>query len=214
MSNLPKLLRSDPRFCADYLSKLSPGAKERIFKDIPAKELKRLMGDWTFWARDDQLPPAQWGEHGTFIWNVRAGRGWGKTRASAEAFIWAVKAGGYKYPNMAGATAEDVRSIMIEGESGILACAPDNFRPEYIPSLKKLIWPNGVTSNIFYGSEPDKSRGAQSDFLWLDEVAKWNHPEETFDNLLMGLRLGPNPLCVVTSTPLSLIHISEPTRPY
>ena len=159
------------------------------------------MSDWTFWARDEQLPPVQWGENGTFIWNVRAGRGWGKTRASAEAFIWAVKDGGYKYPNLAGATAEDVRSIMIEGESGILSCAPDNFRPEYIPSLKKLIWPNGVTSNIFYGSEPDKSRGAQSDFIWIDEVAKWNHPEETFDNLLMGLRLGPNPLCVVTSTP-------------
>lgn len=147
------------------------------------------------------MPPEQWGKDGCFIWNVRAGRGFGKTRLSAEVFIWAVKNGGYKYPNLAGATAEDVRDIMIEGESGILAHAPDNFYPEFIPSLKKLVWPNGVETHFYYGSEPNKARGPQSDFLWCDELAKWQRPEETFDNLLMGLRLGLNPLCIVTSTP-------------
>lgn len=160
-----------------------------------------LLHDWNFWARPEQLPPKQWGNDGCFIWNVRAGRGWGKTRVSAETFIRAVKNWGYKYPNLAGATAEDVRDIMIEGESGILACAPEDFKPEFIPSLKKLIWPNKVETHIYYGSEPNKARGPQSDFLWCDELAKWQRQEETFDNLLMGLRLGPNPLCIVTSTP-------------
>lgn len=92
---------------------------------------------------------------------------------------------------------------MVEGESGILACAPEDFRPEFIPSLKKLIWPNKVETHIYYGSEPNKARGPQSDYLWCDELAKWQFPEETFDNLLMGLRLGPNPLCMVTTTPRS-----------
>lgn len=101
---------------------------------------------------------------------------------------------------------------MIEGESGILACAPPDFRPEFIPSLKKLIWPNGVESHIYYGSEPNKARGPQSDFLWADELAKWNRPEETFDNLLMGLRLGPNPLCIVTSTPRPTKFLMELER--
>lgn len=159
------------------------------------------MADWRFWARSDQLPPMQWGEDGCFIWNIRAGRGWGKSRTGAETLIWAVKEGGYRYPNLAGATAEEVRDIMIEGESGIMACAPDDFQPEYIPSLKQLIWPNGAVSHICYGSEKDKARGYQSDFLWSDELAKWQFAEETFDNLLLGLRLGPNPLCVITSTP-------------
>jgi predicted phage terminase large subunit-like protein len=90
---------------------------------------------------------------------------------------------------------------MIEGESGILSCAPANFYPEYIPSQKKLVWPNGVITHIFYGSEPNKARGPQSDYLWCDELAKWQFAEETFDNLLMGLRLGLNPLCMITSTP-------------
>jgi len=105
------------------------------------------------------------------------------------------------YPNLAGATAEEVRDIMIEGESGILNCAPDDFKPEYIPSLKQLIWPNGAVTHICYGSEKEKARGYQSDFLWCDELAKWQFTEETFDNLLLGLRLGQNPLCIVTSTP-------------
>jgi phage terminase large subunit-like protein len=121
--------------------------------------------------------------------------------ALAETFIYAVKEGGYKYPNLAGATAEDVRDVQIEGESGILACAPEDFYPEFIPTLKKLIWPNGVVSHIYYGSEPSKCRGPQSDFIWMDEVAKWQFAEETVDNLLMGLRLGNDPRCILTSTP-------------
>ncbi len=131
---------------------------------------------------------------------------------SAEIFIRAVRDWGYKYPNLAGATAEDVRDIMIEGESGILACAPEDFKPKFIPSLKKLIWPNGVESHIYYGSEPNKARGPQSDFLWCDELAKWQRPEETFDNLLMGLRLGSNPLCIVTSTPRPTRFLMELER--
>lgn len=65
------------------------------------------------------------------MWNFRAGIGAGKTRAGSETFIWMVKEGGYKYPNFAGATAGDVRDIMIEGESGILGCAPADFYPEH-----------------------------------------------------------------------------------
>ena len=180
---------------------MSPGAKERVFKDLPAGALRKIMNDWTFWARSEQLPPETWGKDGCYIWNVRAGRGYGKTRMAAETFIWMIKEGKYKHPNLAGATASEVRDVMIEGESGILACAPESFYPEFIPSLMKLVWPNGVTSHIFYGTEPDRARGPQSDFLWLDEIAKYQYPEETCDNLLMGLRLGDNPLCMITSTP-------------
>ena len=180
---------------------MKPSQLKRILANRSVSELELIEKDWLFLAREEQLPPDQWGAEGCFIWNVRAGRGYGKTRLSAEVFIRAIQYGGYTLPNLAGATAEDVRDIMIDGESGILACAPKEFYPEFIPSLKKLIWPNGVVSHIYYGTEPDKARGPQSDFLWLDEVAKWNRVEETFDNLLMGLRKGPNPLCIVTSTP-------------
>lgn len=168
-------------------------------------EVATLLYDWHFWARPTQLPPPKWGVDGCFIWIVRAGRGWGKTRTGAETFLDEIRSGRATYPNLAGATAEDVRDLMIEGESGILAIAPPNFRPDYVPSQKKLVWPNGVVSRIYYGSEPEKSRGAQSDLLWCDELAKWRYAEETFNNLMLGLRLGQNPRCIITTTP-------KPTR--
>jgi phage terminase large subunit-like protein len=172
-----------------------------ILNDFTDEELLALEYDWQFWARQDQLPPKQWGKDGCFIWNIRCGRGWGKTRTGAETFICAVRDWGYKFPNLVGATAEDVRDLMIKGESGILSVCPPNFTPEYKESKKELIWPNGVVSHIYYGSEPDKARGPQSDFVWCDETAKWQYPEETFDNMLLGLRLGDCPLCMSTSTP-------------
>jgi hypothetical protein len=67
------LMRSDPRFCADYLSKLSLNSKERIFQGFPAADLRKIMTDWTFWARDEQLPPEEWVREGCFIWNSLAG---------------------------------------------------------------------------------------------------------------------------------------------
>src|SRR5665647_2021171 len=201
ISQKMKLKREDPRYSREYLASLKPSQLKRIIEKRSFSELELIENDWLFLAREEQLPPDGWGTDGCFIWNVRAGRGYGKTRMSAEVFIHAVQFGGYKYPNLAGSTAEDVRDIMIEGESGILACAPKEFYPEFIPSLKKLIWPNGVVTHVYYGSEPDKARGPQSDFLWCDELSKWQRAEETFDNLLMGLRLGQDPLCIVTSTP-------------
>jgi phage terminase large subunit-like protein len=195
------LQRTDPRYSADYLRSLTKHEREAWVWRMGAERLKFLQKDWLFWCRPEQLPPLEWGTDGCFIWNIRSGRGWGKTKTAAETFIYAVKECGYQHPNIAGATAEDCRDLMIEGESGILACAPEDFTPQFIPTLKKLIWPNGVVTHLYYGSEPSKSRGPQSDFLWCDELAKWAFAEETFDNLLMGLRLGNDPRCIITSTP-------------
>jgi len=188
---------------------LPSSERQKILGDLTDEEIVRLEYDWHFWARPDQLPPEQWGKDGCFAWNIRAGRGWGKTRTGAETFVAAVKDSGYKYPNLAGATAEDVRDLMIKGESGILSVCPPWFMPEYKSSTKELIWPNGVVSHIYYGSEPDKARGPQSDFLWCDEIAKWQYPEETVDNLLLGMRLGDDPRCIFTSTPRPTKFIIE-----
>ena len=37
--------------------------------------------------------------------------------------------------------------------------------------------------------------------LWADEIAKWPHGIQAWDNLAMGLRLGSNPRTVATATP-------------
>ena len=104
------------------------------------------------------------------------------------------------YCNLIGATADDARDIMIEGESGILATCPKAERPEYRPSQRKLIWPNGAVSLIFTADEPERLRGKQHGALWADELAAWRYPEAWMQAKL-GLRLGANPQACITTTP-------------
>jgi len=180
-----------------------------LSKDIRAKFLNELTDDaylqlkydWSFWARENQLQPKELGKDGKFIWLIKAGRGAGKTRSLAEWVIHKIQFEGYRRISFVGSAADEVRDIMLEGESGVLVCSPPWFYPKYEPSKKKLTWPNGAIGSIFYGSEPDKSRGAQSDLVWMDEIAKWKYPEKTFDNVLFGARLGDNPLVGVSTTP-------------
>jgi phage terminase large subunit-like protein len=145
-------------------------------------------------ARPNQLPPpGNWR-----VWLIQAGRGFGKTRIGAE---WTREsARHYPLVNIIGATADDARDIMIEGESGILACCPPQERPEYLPSKRRLEWPNGARTLIFTADEPERLRGKQHMRLWMDEVAAWRHPE-AYDQAMLGLRLGSNPQAVATTTP-------------
>lgn len=155
---------------------------------------KRLSWAWHLWARDEQLPPAgDW-----TYWLILAGRGFGKTRTGAEWVRQAVKT--TRYVNLIGATADDARDIMIEGESGILAVCPRSERPEYKASQRKLIWPNGASSLIFTADEPERLRGKQHSALWADELAAWRYPE-SWTQAKFGLRLGSSPRACITTTP-------------
>lgn len=91
---------------------------------------------------------------------------------------------------------------MVElGESAILNVSPPWFRPKYEPSKRRLTWPNGAVGVIYSGDEPDQLRGPQHASAWIDELAKMKYPKQTWDNTEMGLRLGPIPQVVVTTTP-------------
>lgn len=91
---------------------------------------------------------------------------------------------------------------MVEvGDSSILKISPLWFRPEFEPSKRRLTWPNGMVGIIYSGDEPDQLRGPQHATAWVDELAKFKYPQETWDNLEFGLRVGDNPRVVVTTTP-------------
>ena len=102
----------------------------------------------------------------------------------------------YQYVNLIGATADDVRDIMITGESGILAICPKDERPRYIANKRMLAWPNGAISLLFTAEEPDRFRGKQHMKLWLDELAAWRYGQESWDQASLGLRLGDRPQAV------------------
>lgn len=155
---------------------------------------RSLAWDWHLWARDDQLPPVgSW-----TYWLILAGRGYGKTRTGCEWLRQQVKT--ERYCNIIGATADDARDVLIEGESGILAICPRAERPEYRPSQRKLVWPNGATSLIFSAEEPDRLRGKQHAVLLCDELAAWRYPE-SWAQAKFGLRLGAKPRACIATTP-------------
>ena len=146
-------------------------------------------------ARHTQRPPAgAW-----LVWLVLAGRGFGKTRTGAE---WSWRQARVKRRGaLIAPTAADARDTMVEGESGILACAPQAFRPLYEPSKRRLTYPNGARQTVFSADEPDRLRGPQHEYAWGDELAAWRYLEEAWAQLLLGLRIGQHPQACVTTTP-------------
>ena len=150
---------------------------------------------WRDVARAEQVAPA--GDWST--WLYMAGRGSGKTRAGAE-WVHEQIAAGCKRIALVGATAADVRDVMIEGESGILATARSGARPVYEPSRRRVTWPNGAIATTYSAEEPERLRGPQHDGAWADELGAWKY-EAAWDMLLLGLRLGAQPRALVTTTP-------------
>lgn len=181
-------------YSASWLQSQPQAAKDKFIASLSDAELLHLQYDWDFWARDKQTLPTQ----PFFIWLILAGRGFGKTRTGAETVRKWVRTN--QYVNLIGATADDARDIMIEGESGILAICPNDERPQYVASKRRLEWQNGAISLIFTADEPERLRGKQHYKLWADELASWRYPE-AWDQAMMGLRLGDNPQGIVTSTP-------------
>jgi phage terminase large subunit-like protein len=152
--------------------------------------------DWQH-ARADQRPPDWWLDW--LVWLLKGGRGSGKTRTGSEVTHRAINA----TPRVAlvAATGPDLREIMVEGESGILATAKPGQRPLWEPSRKKLTWPNGCIGQGFSAEEPDRLRGPEHGFAWADEPAHWDLAKQCWDNLLLGLRIGKAPKVVATTTP-------------
>lgn len=178
------------------MSLLSAEQRRALLDGLTDDDADDLLYDWRFWAREAQLPPdGSWR-----TWLILAGRGFGKTRTGAEWVRAEVEANRRGRLALIGATAADVRDVMVEGESGILATARPSFRPTYEPSKRRLSWPNGAVATTYSADEPDRLRGPQHDGGWADELAAWRYPE-AWDMFLFGLRLGRDPRSVGTTTP-------------
>ena len=158
----------------------------------------RMRQSWALQGRLDQQPPT--GDWRT--WLIMGGRGSGKTRAGAE-WVHALASAGQRSELRIALVAEtlgDAREVMIDGVSGICRIARRQ-RPDFEPSRRRLVWPNGAMAQIFSSEDPESLRGPQFHFAWCDELAKWKYAEDTFDMLQFGLRLGHDPRQLVTTTP-------------
>lgn len=183
------LIDAGPEEIGTFLSRLS---------DLECREWR---WDWNVWARKAQRAPmGDWR-----IWLVMAGRGFGKTRLGAEWVREQAELDPEARIALVGASLHEARSVMVEGESGLLSIGAPWRRPIYESSVRRLVWPNGAQAFLYSAAEPDSLRGPQHSHAWCDEIAKWDNGSSrataTWDNLLMGLRLGIDPRLVATTTP-------------
>jgi predicted phage terminase large subunit-like protein len=148
-------------------------------------------------ARENQRPPdGNWR-----TWLIMAGRGFGKTRTGAEYIRKQVMARRMERVAIVGPTAADVRDVMIEGESGLLACCDRaGIIAKYNPSRRRVQFGNGAVAFTYSADEPNRLRGPQHDGFWADEIAAWRYID-AWDQLQFGLRLGDDPRGVATTTP-------------
>ncbi len=187
------------------LTGLSPTQRLHVLSKLKGSDLQLLLCDFDAFAHPYQLPPprAANGEDWK-TWLLIGGRGAGKTRAGAQ---W-VRSLALARPGsriaLVGETFADVRDVMIEGESGLLAIHAGIERPLWQPSRRRLEWKNGAIAQVFSAEDPESLRGPQFSAAWADELAKWRHAEATFDMLQFGLRLGERPRQVITTTPRPL----------
>ncbi len=176
--------------------------------------LERIGGDqvddytWDFFAR----PAQRWPEGDWRVWLILAGRGFGKTRTGSETVRRVASGALAGHIALVGETADDVRNVMVEGPDGILRRSPREERPLYESSKRRLTWPNGVFATTYAGCDPDQLRGPQHGFAWVDELAKFDRAAESWDNLMMGLRAGADPRCLVTTTPRPLRLLRDLVR--
>ena len=180
--------------------------RKLFLEELDEEALNRLALDWPIWARLKQRPPlCDWR-----TWLLLGGRGAGKTRTGAE-WIKGVALADPHYPGssggriaLVGTSFDDMRDVMVEGESGLLAIHSKSDRPQWISSRKELIWQNGTIGKLFSSANPEGLRGNQFGAVWADEIAKWKNLELTWDMLQFCLRLGQYPRQVVTTTPKPL----------
>ncbi|WP_240453788.1 DNA-packaging protein [Chachezhania antarctica] len=169
-----------------------------------------------FWALPHQLPPVSAnGREDWRAWVILGGRGAGKTRAGAE-WVRSMVEGGRPLDRgrarrvaLVGETYDQVRDVMIRGDSGILACSPPDRRPEWRASERRLVWPNGAEAQAFSAQDPEAMRGPQFDAAWADELGKWKKAGEAWDQLQFALRLGDRPRVCVTTTPRNVAVLKE-----
>lgn len=172
--------------------------------------------------RDKQkLPKGDW-----VTWLILAGRGFGKTRTGAENIMNLILSDNYKNIALIGKTIKEAEQIMLDGISGLFStsafqayknsllerCAKRNPKEHnnkknnigYRREKNKIIFDNGSVIYIFGGDRPNSLRGYQFDLIWIDEFAKFKHPEELWDQVMFCLRIGNDPKCIITTTPKPL----------
>jgi phage terminase large subunit-like protein len=179
------------------LRDMTPEVGRMALAAMPPAAIRSIQDEWWWGVHGGQHEP----EGDWRVWPIVAGRGHGKTRAGAE-WVWQRSR---DHPGariaLVADTIDEAAKVMVEGESGLIACARCDEAPRWVPDRDSFFFPSGAAAFLYSAQRPDKLRGPQHHFAWCDELAKWSHADATWDNLMLGLRLGEAPRTIVTTTP-------------
>jgi phage terminase large subunit-like protein len=190
----PEEVIADP---VRYLALHNDHDQQYALGGLTARHAREFVGRWHQWAHEGQDPDdSDWR-----IWLIMAGRGFGKTLAGAQWVHRVARADGNAQIALVGATMEDVRKVMVEGPSGILATAHDDEKVHWHLVRGELHFHSGAVAHIYSAEAHEKLRGPQHGYAWCDELGKWSNAQDCWHNLLMGLRIGSQPRALVTTTP-------------
>jgi len=180
------------------VEKYTPEERREIVREVPEDVAHRLAQDPYWLARPKQL---EFLTSGADTVMAMAGRGWGKNFVGSHWTIRKARSGEHQNIAIVGESAADVRDYMVEGPSGIETVAPADFQPEYKPSKRRLIFPNGCRVTTYSGDKPDQLRGFSGSAMWIDELAKYRYAEEIWDGVGYTLREGDKQQLAITTTP-------------
>lgn len=166
--------------------------------------------NWHDVARKDQiLPEGNWK-----TWLLKAGRGFGKSRAAAEGMVDLILSGKALNIGLVGSNLICVSEVMLNSDSGILTAlknrrlSDDNLRYKYTPSRKRVdIYVNYMGNRhvshiyLFNGNQHHSLRGFEFDHVWMDEWLRFNCAQQTLNQVKLCLRKGDS-RCIISTTPI------------
>lgn len=143
-------------------------------------------------------------------WATIAGRGAGKTDSCAHWISEHVKGPpclpgpSPHWIGIIAPTLADAATSCYSGPSGLRVHSPDA-RLVTRAGGTMIVWPNGSEAKLFGAHTPDDVErlrsGGNRCAVWLEELAAWRYLDEAWSHMRFGLRAGPNPRWVASTTP-------------
>ncbi|WP_405554321.1 terminase large subunit domain-containing protein [Streptomyces sp. NBC_01171] len=191
----------------ERLQHLPPEGLELLKRELAARLWQKRWDRWTPYPW--QVPPAHVETLGW--WLQLGGRGTGKTDGCARYMVAHVNGppcddrlpGGHRMAIIA-PTQGDAVEACVNGPSGLRAHDPRVvLRTTAGGTFAR--WPSGAEAKLFGAHTPDDVErlraGGNRCLVWMEEVAAQRRLGEAITHSEMGLRIGPNPHYIASTTP-------------
>ncbi|QQZ56868.1 DNA-packaging protein [Streptomyces microflavus] len=191
----------------ERLAGLTEAEADLLEAKLRVKLWQRRWDRWTPYPW--QVPPDAIETHG--MWLQLGGRGTGKTDGCARYMVQHVNGpacddrvpGGHRMAIIAPTQGDAVESA-VNGPSGLKAHDP-RVVLRTTTGGTHVRWPSGAEAKLFGAHSPDDVErlrsGGNRCLVWLEEAAAMRRLGPALTHSAMGLRVGPNPHYIASTTP-------------